>query len=608
MRLTTELLVNNFSLATRASVTGDLERQKRQIETDMSFAKKGFLCHKDTLETPVTMDLKQVYQVFESDFYSSDAMQVPTCIAENLSYIGQETGMHKILLHLVLSDIPTFIGEPSVEGYVSRIEYLFLMKTARDATQDYIAHEFYVGSVLNQLRNTIPTFMYVYSLFQCSPPYTSARGDKMITWCPMSSGHPYDNREQVSYMLIENVTPSDSFASVVSRPGMTTVQLFSYLFQVFQALLLSRRQFDFSHNDLHSGNILLRKIPKYNKIAVPYGSSFLLTDRISTIIDYGRARVKNGNYVSSYHVGRRFGIDPDKSAMFSDVYKIICSLIQARGFRMSRDPIRDKLQLLLSFFIRTGIPSTINPQDYKNLKALVPDVFDKDEYLENLINQQSRIWFTLTDIPQTQGETLDTFFIFFLAAFEKEFSVSIISDRQQLNKKGYKILELEDTKLSYARILKDILYKGDQLNTVEKFFYASQLFVEQFPQLKTEDMLASLGPKVNVPTSSIETIVHNIISLNNRIKSTKLNFRYPYEDVSSVLRDYVKFESLAVPYTMFSLYYPSRYPKLTSDQVATMRQSIKEFINIIKDQVVRLYDQNKNDNNGQRLSSLIRSF
>lgn len=608
MRLTTQLIVNNYSSISRSSVLGDDDRQKQQLIRDMSYAKRGYLCKKGIIESPTTMDLKSVYDVMDVDFYSPDAMQIPTCIAESISYIGQNTGMHKILLHLILSDIPTFIGEPSVEGYVSKVSHLFLMKTARDPSRDYVAHEFYVGSVLNRLRNLVPNFMYVYSLFRCSPPYTSKSNGGMITWCPMGTGFPRDNTEQVSYMLIENVTPSNSFASVMMKENINTIQLFTYLFQVFQSLIIARREFDFSHNDLHSGNVLLRKVPKMNKIAIRYGNLYLLTDRISTIIDYGMSRVSFEGISSSYHMGRRLGIDPDKSAIFIDVYKIICSLIQARGTGRNNDPIRDKMQLLLSYFVRTGHPKSVDPgsQYGKTLERLIPDIFEQDELIENTISLQSKIWFTLIDTPQMQGSNLDTFFDYFLAVFSPEIQNSIVYKIEDLNKRGYKLLSPQDTRLSYDKILKNILYKGEQLDTVEKFYYATQLFTEQFPNLNGSDMLRSLGPKINVKTTAIESSVNRIISLNNRIKSrlSNIRIRSPYDDIASLLKDHIDFQSLAVPFITYSIYYPDRYPKLTGGQVMLMRAQLDEYINRLKGQVVTEYEKNRD----QRLAMLINSF
>lgn len=244
------------------------------------------------------------------------------------------------------------IGEQSAEGAVYNPRFFryhpFVIKTARDP-RGSLQHEFAVGTVLNGLRRWIPNFMFTYSGFECSPPIEDTSG-RVKTWCRR------DGRREVSYLLLENVAQSVSMAKYIRDPIHTFAQILEKLVQVMLALAVARQRTNFSHFDLHAGNVLIRQVDVADQFQIQYQINddegqphtvALRTDAVATIIDYGFSTIQ---LPTGQQIGRwpiiTLTIPPVESFPLYDIYRFVMAcLIEAYNHRP-----RDVFPLLAPVF------------------------------------------------------------------------------------------------------------------------------------------------------------------------------------------------------------------------------------------------------------------
>ncbi|CAH6418460.1 Protein kinase [uncultured virus] len=231
-----------------------------------------------------------------------------------------------------ISDIRR-IGEASNEGmafklqsgqcslYKSSCYPLYVVKTPADPNDDSLPHEAVIGmGALNTLRDKVPTFMHTYGAFMCPPPVIDNSG-AVIAWCPANVSGQLSN---VTYLVLENINDAESFAKLA--PTLTPEEFLQIYLQVLNALNVAYKAFDFTHYDLHPGNVLIQTLSY--KVAIPFydprgGVMYIKTNRLARIIDYGSSHV----YLQGQHLGKygfsNVGIYPESSFPMYDAYKLL---------------------------------------------------------------------------------------------------------------------------------------------------------------------------------------------------------------------------------------------------------------------------------------------
>jgi hypothetical protein len=183
----------------------------------------------------------------------------------------------------------TRIGDPSAFGYamsagIDGVERAFVLKVAnRESLEMY--HEAYIGLVAaNKFRREgRPNWSAVYGYFMCSAPIIGDDG-KVIEYCAPGSTH------QVPYCVYEYVPgiPLNKYVLTASAAELTAVYL---------QLILALRDSNFTHWDLHSGNVICRNTGatqiKYSHSDADY---YVRSNTVATMIDYGQSvyQPKNG--------------------------------------------------------------------------------------------------------------------------------------------------------------------------------------------------------------------------------------------------------------------------------------------------------------------------
>jgi hypothetical protein len=181
-------------------------------------------------------------------------------------------------------------GEVYALGFMERDgreSWPYILKTQRRANQHAaMLHELVVAYTLNSLRKFTPAFMYGFGGFWCEPVKYN---DKYQACYEGSKIEDYQ-----ALAIFENckqVTSVYDFYSVC-----TTKQIAELLLCVAGALTFAHHLKKFMHNDLHTGNVLLRALPQNVKTAsatlIKNGEGINLVTSLPfqpTIIDFGMA-------------------------------------------------------------------------------------------------------------------------------------------------------------------------------------------------------------------------------------------------------------------------------------------------------------------------------
>jgi hypothetical protein len=202
------------------------------------------------------------------------------------------------------------IGTDSVFGIVlevgtNQFPSMFVVKSPKNSSKELL-HEFLIGQmVCNPLRKIkIPNFPYYFGLIRCSK--VEADDKKNIkSWC--------NETESVPQIIMENIKTTDEKGNQLSAITLKEFILKSdeksvdsvimYFMGTMNAILSGWEFVRFSHNDLHTSNVLLRKIVSLtnnsvNKWMIPvaFDNGYLIAkpgDFIPTIIDFGKSSFQN---------------------------------------------------------------------------------------------------------------------------------------------------------------------------------------------------------------------------------------------------------------------------------------------------------------------------
>jgi hypothetical protein len=299
-----------------------------------------------TFDDEILNEVMSDYQGINSNIHANISCAVDSIIYEG-NTPGPNTPYMKDRIHNWFKNL-TQIGKPSVEGYALKTSFsdkseLFVVKTPQSPDNDNLNHEAVVGFyALNKLRRFLPNFMYVYGYTKCSPAAIENKSVK--SWC--TSLYP-----NVSYLFTENIKNSVPFSDFIVDTTVKTDDIFLVFLQVLNALNLAYKKYGYTHYDLHSGNIMVRKYKK--KIAIPFFGtgdkveSYIVSHYVPYIIDYGFSRIQIGNIKLGKIGLEYYGIDVNQAFPLFDTYKIICFL----GEKLVQSKIsRIKLELINQFF------------------------------------------------------------------------------------------------------------------------------------------------------------------------------------------------------------------------------------------------------------------
>jgi serine/threonine protein kinase len=318
----------------------------------------------------------------------------------------------------------------SVEGFIYNTEFLsediqVIIKVPKETSGfQSLLREYFLGiSIINKLRYRIPTFVYTLGAFICPEPNTSPNAKPVCK----------TNNQETLYVLYENIK-GNSVKTLLSENRLTFDDWLKIFVQLLLSLEVAQEHTDFTHFDLHTGNVMVREGFNFN-YTIPIGNTsynIILPDLVPTIIDFGMSCAqfkynKEGKeeqrYIGSYDFAQygmlNFmvqGYDMYKFLIYScidaipSMFKGISEIFRFYG---NNDPYH---------IIETGMRGISNATDeycklasYSNVATYTPIMMVKwiwsnyREILEPTINVTSRITFLPIQYSSTIGEYEDIF-------------------------------------------------------------------------------------------------------------------------------------------------------------------------------------------------------
>ena len=211
----------------------------------------------------------------------------------------------------------TPIGEVSENGFIKLLQYsrnnynaYAILKSSKTSTSDNLIYEYIVGErYINRVMERFPCFVETYGAYYykssekwktfhdskilTKPHLNSLESQKSIEWDKACKSSKY------AAILIEQIKDASSLSSCYKNNTTQIIEghLLYILFIIYHAL--SSISKEFTHYDLHAGNILLYEPKKGKYIKYVYHlNDTMITFHcpyIPKIIDYGRSFFDNGN-------------------------------------------------------------------------------------------------------------------------------------------------------------------------------------------------------------------------------------------------------------------------------------------------------------------------
>ena len=184
----------------------------------------------------------------------------------------------------------SLFGKPGKQGIVGILRVKGTDMTVAfkisQCADNLIPHEYTVMNGLNDMAGFCPHFCKSLGMIDC------LRNPRVMT-----TSNPFDKQPDVSYMIpdkmliSEHIDKSNKFYNYIQSKQIDESVLYSSVKQILMAVTMAQHKKQFSHYDLHSLNILMRKcnkdvvflyvIDEDNQICVPTLGHFPI------IIDFG---------------------------------------------------------------------------------------------------------------------------------------------------------------------------------------------------------------------------------------------------------------------------------------------------------------------------------
>lgn len=269
---------------------------------------------------------------------------------------------------------------------------LFVIKSHVNYTvTDNLEHEAFVclrGT--NQLRESIPNFLYCYGALSCSPVIPDVIANKVLGWCST-------NKQSVSYLLFENCQNSNSLQYYLHNDLLSQEEFIQIYLQIIHSLKVALNTINFTHYCLTDRSIILRESDSnsYIKYDTNISSSVSSSTSSSTYIkinkyipiitnfDNANVRVEGSNY-GGRDCSERYGVYLKENPMH-DIYKLLlaCSYTTKKT-----SPIRPILENLFKFFNRSDSLDSVlliqSKYEYNICKLIPPEYLDY--HIEYAIN------------------------------------------------------------------------------------------------------------------------------------------------------------------------------------------------------------------------------
>lgn len=227
-------------------------------------------------------------------------------------------------------------GKNTVNYALANKEKTMVIKTSGNA--EAINHEALIGMVvINEILKECPYFIYTYGLINC---FSYSRGKNIEC----------DTRIKTGKSLLLDVATGITLDDYVK--STSTLEYLEILLQIESALNYAYEKYEFTHYDLHPGNIIIEKFDYPINVPLFFESKKqLMTKNFVRIIDYGMsfAKIEKIPFGFTTENLENLSIYHDKPYPMYDTYKLLCfSAIRTSG--KNNKLIDDVLRPCFSFF------------------------------------------------------------------------------------------------------------------------------------------------------------------------------------------------------------------------------------------------------------------
>jgi len=477
------------------------------------------------------------------------------------------------------------IGQKSIEGYALQASFtenndLFVIKSPRNPRHDELVHEAVVGMyTMNKLRTKLPNFMYVYGYTKCSPPVV--KNKQVLTWC--ASSNP-----EMSYLITEKIRDSVPIGNWIVNPEVSILDFIAVFYQIVNALNFAYKHSGYTHYDLHSGNVMVRKFDKM--VSVPYyGTSskivgYITTQYIPYIIDYGYSRVVIGGY-PFYKLGLESAGTNEKAFPMHDIYKLICFLGEDIYSKPTIDKNKEKVLENLYFFFGEAILlrdrvalrfKAAAKSDYysanENYRDIPHDKFinwlESSSGIPNIVWPKEKLSYLLKNghITAPVGTSMDTCEFYAKVASKNRFrnSLEFCEVINAIN---------NDETLSNNQ-------KEESLDWVNKQFDSEKYFKETLPSVKLQfSGVSTITTKNNLNVNIRELVPGDILLISPAFIDNyqkKIYALFQIKEAINNISTYIRMNKCSLLYQNKYLLYRDQIHKLTQDLVPVSQMYMKQ--------------------------------
>ena len=296
-----------------------------------------------------------ISNILNKNFVSGNDMKAVLCLFDTFFSSFQKkkkkgiynlpNNIHKWIKNIVKLKVSSQEGFVYVSDFFSS-DIKVIIKVPQDVKfSGDLIKEYFIGvCALNKLRQIIPTFVYTLGSFICSGPNNKGKINKLCG----NENEKYQ-RPFIVYEKINGTSADD----LLSNNDLNFEEWLVIFIQLLLSLEVAQREVQFTHFDLHCGNVMVRKNDTKYKYSVPLDDEIYTIENpsaIPSIIDFGLSSAYiNENYIG-YEDMEEYGIlkhmvpgyDMYKFLIYSLKYcrdsKLRGNIISMFGFYGKNDP------------------------------------------------------------------------------------------------------------------------------------------------------------------------------------------------------------------------------------------------------------------------------
>jgi SAM-dependent methyltransferase len=266
--------------------------------------------------------------------------------------------VNQVLPNMIYKDFESSHGYVVFSDLI-KMKNKLVIKTPKDEDETRsMLFEYYIGSkFINKLRKKTPNFMYTFGIFMCNS-LVKVKNDKP----ELNVGFCNDSKKKNIYIMFEKVdgtTLHDYILKVNTEKDLDNIV--NVILQVMLSLDIAQKEGEYVHNDLHTDNVMLRKIksPIRHEYLVGKHKYEMNMEYIATIIDYGMNRFVENGIPLGVTIFNKYNIFPYKNTISTDLFKLLISSIfsiiviytkNQSVYAKLQNKIEEVIEFLISFF------------------------------------------------------------------------------------------------------------------------------------------------------------------------------------------------------------------------------------------------------------------